>query len=453
MITKYISYFVVLLGGGGLAAGCGTHADLESSDTSSGALRGVSTFDDSREAKAVLRLANTLTYDQLLNEVGLAESWAWTIWSTRRGADETLGTADDGSFDLWSLNSEFAGGARTYDRLLDYARRVGAVPASRAADIFVGSGAKILRSLALGEPTRSTIYVNSVGEVAGDVVVTVDLSSPLPADLTITLRHDNYEEQLENVKFADGRIRYVSHMWNVVDMPRSGQWRLEFGSYTSNVEVVLQRWSLSFPGVSTSPSCQGHPALQCQTARAAGWIPRPPPPPCPLVIQFSDDPVEFLGRSVPFDFFGRGRGRLLDWVMPRAGLLAVDTHGDRRIRVGAQLFGTETLRLDGSGVAANGFEALAQHDLNRDAVIDAKDPIFSKLVAWFDENSDGVSDSHEVKGMAELGITALSASYRALAHTTRAPYVGLKGTFTYVDGAGRSTAGQLVDVFFPAAGR
>ncbi len=54
--------------------------------------------------------------------------------------------------------------------------------------------------------------------------------------------------------------------------------------------------------------------------------------------------------------------------------------------------------------AKNGFEALAQYDLNDDGVIDENDAIFDKLMVWVDANGDGVSDKGELKTLKELGV-------------------------------------------------
>ena len=50
----------------------------------------------------------------------------------------------------------------------------------------------------------------------------------------------------------------------------------------------------------------------------------------------------------------------------------------------------------------NGFDSLAVHDLNKDGVIDKKDPVYAKLVLWKDKGGKGVYSSKNSVPLAQL---------------------------------------------------
>jgi hypothetical protein len=58
--------------------------------------------------------------------------------------------------------------------------------------------------------------------------------------------------------------------------------------------------------------------------------------------------------------------------------------------------------------AKNGYDALAQYDLNEDNLIDSNDNIFNLLQVWIDKNEDGISSKDELFTLSQLGIKSLS---------------------------------------------
>ncbi|MCM2279742.1 MAG: hypothetical protein NDJ89_16835 [Oligoflexia bacterium] len=86
-----------------------------------------------------------------------------------------------------------------------------------------------------------------------------------------------------------------------------------------------------------------------------------------------------------------------------------DASGNESVQGVQQLFGDRTVGPDGR-TAANGFEALAKFDANRDGMISAKDPVFSKLRIWIDENRDGVSGPAELRSLDQAGITEIEVA-------------------------------------------
>ena len=101
-----------------------------------------------------------------------------------------------------------------------------------------------------------------------------------------------------------------------------------------------------------------------------------------------------LGAGVHMDLDGDRFAETTGWVSTSAGLLVIDRAAtgnpavggagsasdapDGLLSDGQELFGDYT-RLNGGQLAANGFQALSQHDRNRDGVIDARDVVWSQL--------------------------------------------------------------------------
>ncbi|MBQ7943876.1 MAG: hypothetical protein IJ326_07430 [Lachnospiraceae bacterium] len=132
----------------------------------------------------------------------------------------------------------------------------------------------------------------------------------------------------------------------------------------------------------------------------------------PLVIDFDGDGFELLEveDGVHFDEDAIGLVEKTQWVAPDDALLALDLNEDGIINDGSELFGTST-RLEDGTLAKSGLEALAQYDKNSDGAIDEYDAIFSKLVAWQDKNSDGISQEDELYTMSDLGVTAIALDF------------------------------------------
>lgn len=134
----------------------------------------------------------------------------------------------------------------------------------------------------------------------------------------------------------------------------------------------------------------------------------------PIVLDLDDrnsfEGVELGDSKVRFDLLGYGEKKETGWIRPSMGLLALDRNGDGVITSGRELFGEGTLGQAGQRFS-NGYLALAEFDTNQDGILDAKDPIFNKLLVWRDVNVDGVSQAGELASLASYGISALSLSY------------------------------------------
>ena len=132
----------------------------------------------------------------------------------------------------------------------------------------------------------------------------------------------------------------------------------------------------------------------------------------PLVIDFDGDGFELLDveEGVYFDEDAVGLVEKTQWVAPDDAVLAIDLDKNGIINDGSELFGTST-RLEDNTLAKSGFESLAQYDKNNDGVIDENDEVFSKLVAWQDKNSDGISQEDELYTLNDLGVSSISVKY------------------------------------------
>ncbi|MFL6247517.1 MAG: hypothetical protein ACJ74H_15935 [Thermoanaerobaculia bacterium] len=136
---------------------------------------------------------------------------------------------------------------------------------------------------------------------------------------------------------------------------------------------------------------------------------------CPIILNPSAGPWRLTGMDGPvqFDLDGDGHREPMGWTAAGDTLafLASDLNGNGAIDDGKELFGIGTLLASGER-AANGFEALAQFDVNRDRVIDSRDPVWDRLLLWNDRNHDAQSQTDELLLIGDSAITALELEYR-----------------------------------------
>jgi hypothetical protein len=106
----------------------------------------------------------------------------------------------------------------------------------------------------------------------------------------------------------------------------------------------------------------------------------PVPVGSPLVVDLDRDGVRLSKKRVSFDLAATGEQAKIPALVGSDALLALDLNGNGEIDNGAELFGNATSC--GSERCTDGLEALAQHDRNRDGVLDGEDPVFSRLRLW-----------------------------------------------------------------------
>lgn len=133
----------------------------------------------------------------------------------------------------------------------------------------------------------------------------------------------------------------------------------------------------------------------------------------PLILDLDGDGVTTLAlptASVYFDLDHNGFAERTGWVAPTDGLLVLDRNHNGQIDSGAELFGNHTQLADGRK-AANGFEALAAFDANRDGRITAEDAVFAQLRIWKDTNSNAVVDDGELLSLSHANVASIGLQY------------------------------------------
>ena len=130
----------------------------------------------------------------------------------------------------------------------------------------------------------------------------------------------------------------------------------------------------------------------------------------PLILDLAGDGFNVASKvdGTHFDLDVNGYAEKINWTKTD-GYLCLDLNGNNKIDNGRELFGDSTL-LEDNKEAKNGFEALAQYDLNGDGVIDSNDEIFDKLKIWVDTNGNGDSTG-ELVSLKELGIISISLNF------------------------------------------
>lgn len=175
-----------------------------------------------------------------------------------------------------------------------------------------------------------------------------------------------------------------------------------------------------------------------------------PAPTCetPLVVAFEGQPVDFAPAGREQFAFVPGEPAATDWPTAATPWIALDLDGDGTIASGAELFGSSTV-LPGGGRASNGFVALAVLDANGDGALDARDPMFGKLVLWSDRNGDHRSSPDELRPLSSM-VTRISLAFTRDARCNeRDDCEGERGALHWRDAAGADHVGAVVDVYIP----
>ena len=134
--------------------------------------------------------------------------------------------------------------------------------------------------------------------------------------------------------------------------------------------------------------------------------------PSPIMLDLDGDGVETatVANGAFFDHATDGFAELTGWVGSDDGILARDLNANGTIDSGRELFGSETLLLDGRK-SANGFEALRELDDNADGAIDSNDAVFAQLRVWKDKDGDGYTSEGELLTLAEAGVQSINVNY------------------------------------------
>ncbi|PCC67929.1 hypothetical protein SAMN02745121_04728 [Nannocystis exedens] len=166
----------------------------------------------------------------------------------------------------------------------------------------------------------------------------------------------------------------------------------------------------------------------------------------PLVLNFDGAPLRFeAAAAASFDISGAGQCLSTDW--PTLPWLALDRDRDGAIDSGRELFGSGTVLRSGRR-ASHGFEALAEHDLNRDGKIDAADPVFAELVLWSDGDGDRRGELSELVPVGHVDLVAIHLDVAVRAECDDRGNCGReRARFEFKNAAGELRSGEVVDVY------
>jgi hypothetical protein len=194
----------------------------------------------------------------------------------------------------------------------------------------------------------------------------------------------------------------------------------------------------------------------------------------PLALDLDNNGITTLPSTdgIMFDHNGSGTKYGTGWINPADGWLALDRNNNNKIDSGRELFGDNTIKLDGNK-ASDAYDALASFntnnagnsankidladatgdtdndgvmeagetywDMNRNGVFDAGvDKTFADLRVWVDANKNAVTDSGELKTLAELNIVSIGTGKTAVSITDNGNLNTFKGNYT-------KNTGEVVD--------
>ena len=157
--------------------------------------------------------------------------------------------------------------------------------------------------------------------------------------------------------------------------------------------------------------------VQSQFAGGLAWT----QPRDPLILDLDNDGIELTtsNSAILFDHNADGIKTGTQWAKGDDGILVRDLNGNGTIDSGRELFGDQTqistvnaLGQSVTTLAANGFAALTALDKDANGVADgifnASDIAYKELKLWRDLNQDGISQSNELLGLAEYGVSAIN---------------------------------------------
>jgi hypothetical protein len=158
----------------------------------------------------------------------------------------------------------------------------------------------------------------------------------------------------------------------------------------------------------------------------------------PLVLDLNNNGIETTAlyeTKVFFDIDADGFAEKVGWVKPTEGLLAIDTNNNGKIDDITELFGDDK---------QPAFDKLRRFDSNHDGKINASDADYSKLLVWQDLNTDGRTDSGELKTLQEAGVKEISLTETKTDSYQNDNYISTSATFTKFD----NSTSQIADVHF-----
>jgi hypothetical protein len=145
-----------------------------------------------------------------------------------------------------------------------------------------------------------------------------------------------------------------------------------------------------------------------QSTNQANQFIAPPVRRDPLAFDLDGDGIEITNTNngVMFDHNNNNVKTNTAWLSGNDAWLTLDKNKNGVIDNGAELFGDNTIKQDGT-TAKDGIDALKDLDNNQDGIINNQDIQFANLKLWQDTNQDGISQQTELKTLSELGIKSI----------------------------------------------
>lgn len=160
-----------------------------------------------------------------------------------------------------------------------------------------------------------------------------------------------------------------------------------------------------------------------------------------LVLDLDGNGVSLARRTkshASFDMDGDGIEDDTGWSAKGDGFLVIDRDNDGRISNGSELS-----FLAESATAKSSLAGLLALDSNGDRILDKKDARFGELKVWIDANGNGVSDEGELKSLSELGIVSIDLTAHNMSGSAKLGENLLLATATFTRENG--TVGTLGD--------
>jgi len=161
----------------------------------------------------------------------------------------------------------------------------------------------------------------------------------------------------------------------------------------------------------------------------------------PLVFDLDGDGISLVSADdgVLFDMDNDGVKDQTGWVSNTDGLLALDENNNGIIDDQSELFGSST---------TGAFKALARYDSNTDGVMNAKDRAWDRLRMWVDGDSDGETDTGELRLLSDFNITEIDLGYNTADEINAGNQVTGRSNFTrIVEGVGKVVS-EVIETLF-----
>lgn len=147
---------------------------------------------------------------------------------------------------------------------------------------------------------------------------------------------------------------------------------------------------------------QGATGYQTVTFQAYGYD--------PIIIDLGNDGLEFIAAAdsqVMLDRDGDGMTERVAWVKPSEAILAWDYNQDNVINRSDEIEFWSHINPLIAGITDLQVLSLPEFDENQDGKFDGADSKWQEFKLWQDLNSNGVSDSGELKTLSDAGIKSL----------------------------------------------